>query len=272
MFSCDKCKKQFKRKIDLERHLRRKTPCYNNLKCHRCGKTFDKKYNLKSHLNRKNLCKDNRELLDLEIKLAETKLKTEEIVLKQTENKLKIEQEKNTGKTIDSNIKNNITNNIQIASGDINNVFSININNIENLDQHQFTYEEAVKYYSDDILTIVSNIFKHQYNSDDNGLKNNKCIKLENVKGIQKYIVKTDNCNKLATFKDIRKHILNNYKYMIDTTVGNFIQTNNRMVKKENILPMYKIEGYEKSLNFTYNIRNNGMINKTLKKAIPKNG
>lgn len=276
MFSCDKCKKQFKRNIDLVRHQKRKTPCYINLKCHRCGKTFDKKYNLESHLNRKKSCKDIRELLDLQIKLAETKLKTEEIVLKQTENKLKIEQEKNTNKIIEynttNNIINNITSNIQIASGNINNVFNININNIENLDQHQFTYEEAVKYYSDDIITLISNIFKHQYNSDDIDLKNNKCIKLEETaKGLKKYIVKTNNCNILATFKDIREHILNNYKYMIDTTVGNFIQTNNRIVKKENILPKYKIKGYEKSLDFTYNIRNNGMINKTLKKVIPKN-
>lgn len=266
MFLCNKCEKKFNRKIDLERHLQRKTLCYKNLNCPRCNQLFTKKYNLESHLNRKNPCKDNRELVDLKIKLEEAKLKTEEMVLKQTETQLKIEQEKNKGKIISSNI----VNNIQIASGDINNIFNININNIENLDQHQYTYNEAVKFYSDDILTLISNVFKHQYNSQSCELENNKCIKIDQKsKGLKKYIIKSEGKIKKAAFKDIRENVLKNYKYMIDTTVGNFIQTENRISKKKDVLPEYKIEGYEKSLNFTHNIRNNGMIDKTLKNAIP---
>jgi len=261
MFSCNKCEKNFSRQVDLDRHLKRKTPCYKNLKCFRCSQLFTKKYNLEMHLNRKNPCKDDREILNLEIKLLEAKLKTEEAILKKRETELKIEQEKNKGKSLESyNSKN-----IQITSGDINNIFNISINNIEKLEQHQYTYNEAVKFYSEDVLTLITNVFKHQYNSPDHELKNNKCIKVEN----NKYVIKSQGVVKKTTFHNIREHILKNYKYMIDTTVGNFTQTDNRILKKENILPDYKIEGYEKSLNFTHNIRNNGIIDKTLKNAIP---
>jgi uncharacterized C2H2 Zn-finger protein len=284
MLSCNTCEKKFTRNIDLTRHLNRKTPCYKNLNCYRCGVIFKQKIHLTDHLNRKFPCEDKRVIIDLKIKLEETKLKVEQEKTKGAQEKtkgeqektkgeqektkgencrIKLEQERNRGKRLDIQSNRNIN---QTAGRDINNVFNININNIENLDQHQFTYAEAAIAHSEDILTLISNIFKHQYNSPDSDLNNNKCLRLSD----NKYLVKTNGLTKKANFTEIRKHILKNYKYLIDTTVGNFIQPENTEIIKKNILPEYKIDGYEKSLNFTHNIRNNGILDKTLKEAIPE--
>jgi uncharacterized C2H2 Zn-finger protein len=60
-YECDRCKKIFKKKCDLERHLFRQKKCNeetkNNLDnklfiCDGCGKGFSQKRSLKVHLRR----------------------------------------------------------------------------------------------------------------------------------------------------------------------------------------------------------------------------
>jgi len=88
-FNCDKCEKIFKRQRHLDQHTNRKIPCDRNLMCNRCGKDFKKLYNLTQHLNRANKCDDMREVLQLQLKIEETKIKGKEIDLKIEETKLK---------------------------------------------------------------------------------------------------------------------------------------------------------------------------------------
>jgi hypothetical protein len=56
VLSCKTCKKKFSTIGNLERHQKRKTPCYEKIECRRCFKVFDKPSSLKRHTNRKTPC------------------------------------------------------------------------------------------------------------------------------------------------------------------------------------------------------------------------
>lgn len=57
VFTCEKCKRDFKLQSTLTRHLQRKKPCNVIHKCPICLKVFQKKSRLNRHLSRKNPCK-----------------------------------------------------------------------------------------------------------------------------------------------------------------------------------------------------------------------
>ena len=86
-FSCDKCKKVFKRQLHLDQHMNRKIQCNREIMCPRCGKEFELLGNLKQHLSKKFKCQDIREVLHLQIQLKdkEIQLKDKEIQLKDKE-------------------------------------------------------------------------------------------------------------------------------------------------------------------------------------------
>lgn len=54
--TCKTCKKKFSTIGNLERHQKRKTPCYEKIECDQCFKLFDKLSSLKRHLGRKTPC------------------------------------------------------------------------------------------------------------------------------------------------------------------------------------------------------------------------
>lgn len=76
---CLKCRKLFKLKTDLQRHLDRKIKCDRILECKKCKKIFKTKQNLNSHINNKNSCTNisvetENKILKLEKELLESKL------------------------------------------------------------------------------------------------------------------------------------------------------------------------------------------------------
>jgi hypothetical protein len=123
-------------------------------------------------------------------------------------------------------------------------VFNININNIENLDAHQLVFEEALRAHSKNITEIIQNIYEHQYNSLEEDLKNNRCLKLAPD---NEYFVKTGGITKKVKFSDIRSQVLKNYDYAVDTTVSRFIEPADDTIIKENIIPLDKLKDFEKS-------------------------
>lgn len=79
MFACIKCKKEFKSKQELKRHLNRKIPCDRKLQCKRCKKEFKTKQHLNQHINRKTNCeiielKQENQLLKKDIEILTLKL------------------------------------------------------------------------------------------------------------------------------------------------------------------------------------------------------
>lgn len=99
VLTCDKCKKTFSTKYNLQRHLDKKVSCDKPLECNRCGKSFTKINTYQTHINRKFPCK-NREMnqnaidikkLEMELKklelISNTKIKLQEIK-KETVDKL----------------------------------------------------------------------------------------------------------------------------------------------------------------------------------------
>ena len=181
---------------------------------------------------------------------------------KSKHNELLIEKEK----TKHAQLKIYQTNSTQTAARDINNIsFNINIANIESLNQHNMTIEEARENFSPDMISLVTNVLKHQYNSRDDELKNNKCIKPINN---SKYVVKTDNHHKEVKFSDIREIVLKNFKKIIENTEDRFYPTETRIEQKVACLTEEIIDIYKNSIHFTHNIRNNGLVNKALTKAV----
>lgn len=258
-FKCEKCESIFQRQVDLNRHKNRKNPCYTELKCERCLKKFDKLSNYKRHISRKALCENKIEDIKimLEIERERTKIIHTELL---------IEKEKTKREELKIN-QTNITYN-QTAAGNINNIsFNVNISNIESLQNHNMTFDEVKNNHSTDILKLVTNIFKHQYNSTDDELKNNKCIK--SIKN-SKYIVKTNNADKEVNFMDIREIILNNFRKLIENTEDRFYPTESRIEKSADFLAEEIINMYRNSVNFTHNLRNNGLVNKALSRAVNK--
>jgi hypothetical protein len=229
----------------------------------RCGNIFNRITILNTHINRKFPCGDRRELLQLELKIEEEKtIRTNAVI--------KLEEEKNKGKILEMK-QQNIVAGRDVNNGTIENqienqfVFNININNIENLDSHQLLFVEALKAHSKNITQIIQNIYEHQYNSLEEELQNNKCIK---VASDNEYFVKTGGITKKVKFSDIRDQVLKNYDYAIDTTVSSFVEPVDATIYKENTMPLDKLKDFEKSLSYVNNIRNNGIIDKLLKRAV----
>jgi hypothetical protein len=250
-YKCDKCEKIFERRLYLERHMNRKISCCRDLSCHRCGKDFTKKYDLNNHLNRRYPCENKKEILELTLEIEKEKTKQVQMKIR--------------GKELD--IKQVMISHNQIAGRDINNniTFNVNIANIESLNPHGMTIEEARKNFSYDMINLVTNIFKHQYNPTDTELKNNKCIKNSTP---SKYAVKTEDQSKEVKFIDIRNIILNNFRQLIENTEDRFHTTDYKLEKRIECLTEEIMDIYKNSIDFTHNIRNNGLVNKALTKAV----
>ena len=249
-YKCEKCEKTFNRELHYIQHLNRKTPCFKELKCERCFKGFTKMSNYKRHINRKILCENKREELLLLLEIEKEKTKQQQMKIRCKE--LDIKQAKLTQP--------------QIANGDINNItFNINIANIESLESHGMTINEARENFSYDMMKLVTNIFKHQYNPKDGELKNNKCIKMASS---SKFIVKTEDQTKEVKFIDIRNIILKNFRQLIENTEDRFYPTDYKIEKKIDCLTEEIMEIYRNSIEFTHNLRNNGLVNKALTKAV----
>ena len=87
MGKCELCNKEFKRKYDLERHLKRKIPCNNIIQCNRCLVIFKTKQKLTNHQNRKTPCEKvdlEQEVKDLKNEIEKLKLEKEKTSLNQT--------------------------------------------------------------------------------------------------------------------------------------------------------------------------------------------
>ena len=199
-FKCTKCEKVFTRDIDLTRHLNRKIPCDREINCPRCGNDFIQISDLKRHLNKKNKCEDSREVLQLQIKLEETKLKIEEEKTKQEKTKLKqVVSEKP---------------NIQIAGHDINNI--TNTYNVINVNcSIEYTKGEADDMtISGDVNASLSNFIKLHFNNDEFPM--NRCIKLINDK------VFINLNDKMVSFDVTRKYFNEKVINQIELIVNKF--------------------------------------------------
>lgn len=105
-FICNKCKKEFGSKYNLERHYNRKIPCFiNETTCKRCLKQFKSKYLLDKHIKKRISCesykkkdKNQSDILSTTYnKDNKNDSKTDTIKLK-----LEIEKEKSNQKEIDA--------------------------------------------------------------------------------------------------------------------------------------------------------------------------
>ena len=182
LHACTKCDYKFTRKIDLDRHLARKTACYYNLTCLICSKKFTRKSSLINHMNKKTKCVNN-ESLKLIIQLEQTKLELAQTAL-QTKNASIVEKKldllvKDKEKGIEEiKLKQlKVSNKSQSTGGNVNiNNFTFNVNvyNIDKMPKCNMTIEEANKLYSDDITQLIQNVLRFHYSSKS---ENNKCIK-----------------------------------------------------------------------------------------------
>ena len=236
-FQCKKCDKIFLRNIDMDRHISRKISCDRYLSCKRCDKKFGKLGDLKRHNARKTPCDNNINILKL---------------------RLKIEQEK----TKQANARVNVTN---IENQYNNFTFNINIANLTNLNPHNLTINEARDIGNiGSIPDIITALLKHQYNSEEDDLQNNKCIKcIQN-----KYHVKLNDTTETVKFDDIRSFLLKNIKQLIDSVIGDFYPTERRIEEVCNCLTNEIIKLYETTSKFSHNTRNNGIIKKSLHNAL----
>jgi len=280
-YNCTKCSRVFSRQIDLDRHIERKIPCNRTFTCNRCYKSFNRKCNYTSHIHRKIPCKINEEkkseerllLLQLGIEKEKTqrdkiKLETEQAKLKQKEldieaMKMKIEKKALTKGSIINITNNNI--------GTQNNIFNANIKNIDDLDLHLPTLSEASGLFTIDVRTMVYNIFKHQYNSPNEHLQNNKCLKY--IEGGD-FIVKKDDKEQIMKYHELREVVTSNYKnvlYRINDIFGIPDRITDRDASQyDRYLPDAVLNKFIKSENYVVDPRNNGVINKVLVNAIEK--
>ena len=62
-YECEICKRNFKAKWLLERHMKNKNECSTKINesfnCYKCGKSFNKKDHLDRHLKKKTPCIEN---------------------------------------------------------------------------------------------------------------------------------------------------------------------------------------------------------------------
>jgi len=86
MNKCELCSKEFKRKYDLDKHLKRKIPCNNIIQCNNCLKIFKTTFNLNRHQDRKIKCEKVN--LEQENKVLKEKLNKNK-GLEQIEKKIK---------------------------------------------------------------------------------------------------------------------------------------------------------------------------------------
>jgi uncharacterized C2H2 Zn-finger protein len=104
---CTKCKKIFKSKYHLQKHLDKIILCGAKIICNICQKYFETNQSLIRHLNRKNPCKS---------KIIEVEPDKQLIILDKkielAEKRLEIEKEKTNRKTCSKSIINNNINNI----------------------------------------------------------------------------------------------------------------------------------------------------------------
>lgn len=280
-YNCTKCSRIFSRQIDLDRHMERKIPCDRTFTCARCYKSFNRKSNYTSHINRKILCNINKEkkteerLLQLQLDIEKEKtqrdkikLETEQAKIKQKELYLKTIKMKIKKKVLIKGSTINITNN---TIGTQNNTFNTNIKNIDDLDPHLPTISEASGLFTIDVRTMVYNIFKHQYNSSNKQLQNNKCLKY--IDGGD-FIVKKDDKEQIMKYHELRDIVTSNYKnilYRINDIFGMPDRITDRDVSLyEKYLPDDVLNKFIKSENYVVDPRNNGVINKTLINAIEK--
>ena len=62
IYKCNKCDKEFNQKIDYQRHLKKKKPCFKKVmkdpsfSCDQCNKSFNNKSNLNRHKHK--FCKE----------------------------------------------------------------------------------------------------------------------------------------------------------------------------------------------------------------------
>ncbi len=242
-FICDKCKKEFYSKFNLERHHNRKTPCFiSETTCTRCLQEFKSVYLLEKHMKKKIPCKSykkrdknlqldsassNKNNTKVQIKLEIEKEKTiqKEIDAKKEEMRMQHEKEMKlldleilklrTEKNLE--IENKKTERKEKTAHVINNIETINI-------QNNFIQHIENKYIVDNMHTIDSPHFR-----SENNLK----------KIFNKYITNSEfNC----------------YLYSLCKTAEEFTILFLRILFNNEALPKIKFMFYNKDLGNFYGI------------------
>jgi hypothetical protein len=151
MYICELCNKNFKMKIDYDRHLKRKTPCVKAcIQCHKCNRNFKSLLYLRNHLNKKKSC-DNNEIY----KCSHC---NKQYITKQNYHKhMLLHQTEITNKDItNTDNKINIQNNNSNNSNSNNNITMINHYNIS---INKFGSEDRSYLTEDKICSILNKGF-----------------------------------------------------------------------------------------------------------------
>jgi hypothetical protein len=266
-FQCGECEKIFNRKLYLNRHLERKTPCYRNSSCTRCFKDFKNIGDYKRHINRKFPCENKKEEMEL-------KIKYENIRTNNLDKELKIEQEKThqekiklEGIKLDNRIaKSSITNvagNQNNISIEINNHFKdkLNINEISCL---HLTPEEINSIYTQNQTHFLDNLLKLMYNNSDKEMLKYQSVVLH---GKDFYTKLNDKAEKI-TYDKLKPHILAN----IDDTCN---YTSHRINPEKThppdaVVGDTTLEFYDTTPKFTADMRNSGIVKKSVIGSVKK--
>ena len=267
-FDCTKCSKSFPRQIDLTRHYVRKIPCDRKIQCPKCLKTFPSINHLKTHENKIKPCYDKKAELELELKIEEAKIKTEEI-------KLKIEEAKIKSKETDVKIEEAKIKQLELKQAkkkpevNIENSFNnnITINNINEFQICSMTKEETIENITEnDVINTLRNYIKFQYNN--NKFPKNKCLIIKNGKIYAKGL------NKILDFDKACPYINENLKKQILDTMNCFYKIPDEILDQNGWRQKkwYMNEEKEKTVDslepFINNKRNNGAYKKIIKSVI----
>jgi hypothetical protein len=248
-YICNKCNKLFDRKIDLDRHMSRKTVCYKNLSCTRCDMKFNQKSHLTNHLSRKIPCIDKRSLIIVNLQIEQEKTKQKEFELKTEETKLKQLQ---------------ITSNTQTAGRDINNTNITNIYNIGNINEYKFcemTKEEVINCIIEgDTFDTLKNCIKVIFDN------NNKPTKYIIIKGGKIF---TSELDKLIDFDKSRSYINDILRRHVNNIVQRYAKTPDEILdqngwSQKDYIHKDKIKTVEKIPPFINNNRSQGKYKKII--------
>jgi hypothetical protein len=266
-YQCGKCHKLFPRKIDINRHMLRKTPCVKNLNCTRCFKIFTKVYDLNNHLNRKFPCENVKEEMELKIKYENIRTNNLDKELKiehekTQQEKIKLEERKLDNKTAKSSITNIAGDQININI-EINNHFKDKLN-IDEISCLHLIPEEINSTYALSQTHFLGNLLKLMYNNSDKDMLKYQSIVLH---GKDFYTKLNDKAEKI-TYDRLKPHILAN----IDDTCN---YTARRINPKKThppdaVVSDTTLEFYDTTPNFVSNVRNSGIVKKSIVESVKK--
>ena len=195
MFECNKCKKTFTTKVNLQYHKKHKAcNLSTKIKCDNCDKTFTTQPSMRRHMMKscknKDICTDEKQqiyekLLELQHEIDTLKIKSEKIEMEniKLKNEIKqgntLSQDRLLGSIYERNT--NIVNNASIVAANNNGVIATNNGTINNIILVECGKEDISKIDKTDILNGIKSGFYSTLNLTDTIHFNPKYPEYHNV-------------------------------------------------------------------------------------------